>query len=152
MTDTSDAIDTAPTAKAGRIEKALTSVRETAGEAIDTTRENARAAARRTADAIEGNPFSLLVGGIALGAVVGALVPRSKRETELLAPLGKRLTAATTGAIVAARDAAQGELGGLPLTRDAAREQATKLFDQVAGAVNVASQAAMKSIEAKRGE
>ena len=52
-------------------------------------------------------------------------------RTELLGPVGKRLTGAAAGAAEAAKDAAKAELGSLPLSKDAARAQVSKLLDQV---------------------
>ena len=41
--------------------------RKAAEKILDTTRDSARDAVRRTAEGIEANPLSVLVGGVALG-------------------------------------------------------------------------------------
>ena len=54
-------------------------------------RSTRRSTARATSptaprSAIDANPLPILVGGLAVGALAGALIPRSKREIDLLAP------------------------------------------------------------------
>lgn len=101
--------------------------------------------ARTTAEAIETNPLSVLVGGLALGALVGAVIPRTARERELLAPLGRRLAAAGTAALAAAREAGQAELESLGLTRDAARDQAKTVLQGALKAAGTAGKAAAQA-------
>lgn len=124
---------------AGRMETALTSARSTANSALDETRK----AARRVGKAAEANPLAVIAGGIAIGLAAGALLPKSRRETELLGPVGKRLTGAAAGAAEAAKDAAKAELGSLPLSKDAARAQVSKLLDQVGKALSAGGEAAL---------
>jgi len=132
---------TAPTRRAGRMESALTSARGVASDALDETRR----IARRAGEAAEANPMALLAGGIAIGVAAGALLPKSRRETELLAPVGKRLTDAAAEAAGAAKEAAKAELSTLPLSKEAARAQMGKVIDQVAKAVSDAGEAALAS-------
>ena len=56
------------------------------------------------ASQIEGSPLIALGAGIALGAVLGVVLPSSRREKELLAPLGTKITEAGSGAVDRARD------------------------------------------------
>ena len=53
---------------------------------------------------IDNSPLIALGAGAALGAVLGAVLPASRKEKELLAPLGSKLNEASTGAIDRARD------------------------------------------------
>ena len=97
-----------------------------------TATERARAATsdagRRAAEAVEANPLGILVGGLAVGALAGALIPRSDKEKELLAPVGKRLGKGARAAIAAAKDAGKSELESRGFTADAA---ALKVADEV---------------------
>ena len=127
------------TKQSGRMESALATARGATSDALDETRKVAERAGR----AIEANPLAVVAGGIAIGLAAGALLPKTKRETELLGPVGKRLTGAAAGAAEAAREAAKAELGTLPLSKDAAKEQVSKLLDQVAKAVSSAGEAAL---------
>src|SRR5579875_99175 len=80
--------------------------------------ESSRDAARATAESLEANPLGVLIGGVALGVVAAALIPRTERERQLLAPVGKRIHAAGAAAITAARETGQRELEQRGLTRD----------------------------------
>lgn len=53
---------------------------------------------------IDNSPLIALGAGAALGAVLGAVLPASRKERELLAPLGAKLNEASSGAIERARD------------------------------------------------
>jgi hypothetical protein len=125
--------------KGGRMENALATARGATNDALHETRK----VAERAGKAIETNPLAVIAGGIAIGLAAGALLPKTKRETELLGAAGKRLTGVAAGAAEAARDAAKAELGSLPLSKDAARAQVSKLIDQVAKAVSSAGEAAL---------
>ncbi len=114
-------------------------------EAVDASRDAARDAARQSVDAIDDNPRGRLVGGLALGVLVGALVPRSARERELLAPVGKRVGLAAAAALAAAKEAGRSELDNIGLSKDAAREQVKSLFQ---GALKAASSAGTAAAQA----
>lgn len=124
---------------AGRMETAMTTARGAANDALHET----RAAARRVGKAAEANPLAVVAGGIAIGLAAGALLPRTKRETQLLGSVGKRINGAAIGAAEAARDAAKAELGSFPLSKQAARAQVTKLLDQVGKAMSAGGEAAL---------
>ena len=116
--------------------------RAAAEKALETTRDTAREAARRTAEGIEANPLAVLIGGVAIGVLAGAVMPRTEQEGKLLGPVGKRLNDTATGAAQAARDAGKAELDALGLNRDAARDQVGKLIDGVVKALSSAGAAA----------
>lgn len=109
---------------------------------IAAARTAAIDAAEKTAQAIEGNPMSVLVGGLAAGVIAGALLPRSEREGELLRPIGTRLREGAAIALKAARDAGTAELASAGLSRLAIREQITRLIDAVGQAATRAGDAA----------
>ncbi len=56
---------------------------------------------------VDNSPLIALGAGVALGAVLGAVLPTSQRERELLEPYGRKLTDAGTGAIDRGRDMAK---------------------------------------------
>lgn len=129
------------------------SVRDTIAQSTTTTiatvKDSAQTAARRTMEGIEGNPLSVLVGGIAVGVLAGTLLPRTERETEMLGPVGKKLTEGAAAAARAARDAGTAELAAAGISRDAARQQVGKLLDNVLGAVKTAGEAAARGAKAQ---
>lgn len=137
----------------GKLRDGIDSVRGKAAEAADASREKARDAARQTVETIEANPIGVIVGGLALGALIGAVIPRSTREKELLAPVGKRVGATAVAALAAAKDAGKSELAELGLSRSAAKDQVKSLFDGIIKAVssagNAAAQAGKDEIKAR---
>ncbi|WP_404339327.1 hypothetical protein AB2M62_08385 [Sphingomonas sp. MMS12-HWE2-04] len=86
------------------------------------------------------NPLALVAGGVALGALVGALLPRSAKERELLEPLGRNLAERATAAAQAAKDAGRQEIDSLLPDRDATREKVSALFGSVVEAAKGANQ------------
>lgn len=123
----------------------LDHARETATHALETAREAAGKAAQQTAATIDSNPVGVLVGGLALGALVAAVLPRGAREKELLAPVGRRLAGAATAAIAAAKDAGRQELDQAGLSRSAAQDRVSTLFEGVTRAVQSAGTAAVSA-------
>lgn len=93
--------------------------------------------------AIDANPVIALFGGLALGAVAGALLPRGERESELLRPVGRRIGGATRAAIDAATTAGKEALDDGGLNRDALRQQTGKIVEQVLKAAGAAGTAAI---------
>jgi len=83
---------------------------------------------QRANDKIENNPLALVAGGVALGVVIGALLPRLAKEKELLAPVGKRIAEGASAAATAAREAGKAEIDALLPQRDAAKDQIGKII------------------------
>ncbi|WP_425230104.1 hypothetical protein [Sphingomonas sp.] len=121
---------------------------ETAGT-LERTRDAAADAARRTVEGIEANPLGILVGGLAVGVLAGALLPRSDREKELLAPVGKRLGDTARAAIATAKEQGLSELQTRGFTRDAAQQQVKNLLGGIGAAVTSAGTAAARSATGK---
>lgn len=104
---------------------------------------------QRLVGGIESNPLALVAGGLALGVVAGALLPRSDQERDLLAPVGSKLGGALSAAIAAAREAGQSELDGAGINRDAARDQLKTLVDGLLKAASTAGTAAVQAAGSK---
>ena len=111
-------------------------------DAVVATREKTLELAHQTAHAAETNPLAVVAGGVALGALIGALVPRSDKERELLAPVGKRLGATALAAFAAARESGKSEFQNIGFTKGAAKDQVKTLLQNVAGAAATAGKAA----------
>ena len=129
----------------GRIRDGYDAAVSVAGKAIDRSREASRDAAQQTVAGIEANPLTMLVGGLAFGVVAAALIPRSEREKELLAPVGKRVGAAATAALAAAKDAGRNELASLGLDKGSLRDRSQGLLDGLGRAAATAGEAAKKA-------
>jgi hypothetical protein len=110
----------------------------------DSTTQSANAKGR-TREAVEGigdNPVALLVGGVALGALVGVLLPRAAKERELLAPVGRQLADRVTTTAQAVKDAGKAEIDSLIPGRDATKERVTALFGNILDAAKGSGQKA----------
>lgn len=128
-----------------RLREGYAQVRETATDVVERAGETAR----RTAAGLDANPIGILVGGLAVGVLAGALLPRSDRERELLAPVGARIGATAKAAAAAAREAGQSELAEAGISKEAARDQVKGLFEGISKALASAGSAAVKAAAQK---
>lgn len=106
--------------------------------------------ARRAVQGAEANPLLLVAGGVALGAAMGALLPRSERERTLMAPIGQRLGDAIGAAVEAGREAGKAELDSNGISRDAARDQVRSLLSGIMQAASTAGSAAAHAAASTR--
>lgn len=120
------------------------------GDAYDKVSERvaaAYAAARDKAGSatagLDANPVAALLGGLALGAIAGALLPRLEKEKELLGPIGDRIGDAARAAFDAAKSAGGDALDEAGLSVDSIRGQVPKLIEQVVNAAGAAGTAAV---------
>lgn len=120
-------------------------VSDTVATAYAAARDKASEAAHGTATGIESSPLAALLGGLAIGAIAGALVPRSDRERALLAPVGGRVADAAKAALEAARTAGTDALGEAGISQDNLRAQGAKLFEQLFKAAGAAGSAAFSA-------
>lgn len=100
--------------------------------------KNESGASETVARTVDQNPLALLLGGVAVGVLIGALLPRTERERELVGPLGKRLADGATAAAQAAREAGKAEIDALLPDRDATRERLGRVVGNVATAAREA--------------
>jgi ElaB/YqjD/DUF883 family membrane-anchored ribosome-binding protein len=133
----------------GAVSDAYASGREKAVEAYAGAKDKARAAGKSAADGIEHNPLAAVLGGVALGVVIGALLPRTQREAQVLGSVGEKLQGLAKEAASAAREAGQEKLDELGLSKDKARDTAKSLIDAVIAAAGSAGTAAIDTTKAK---
>jgi len=140
----SDGNDAGGRAAAAR--QAFESAREKTAAAYATARERAgsayETAGRKTSQGIDSNPVAAVFGGLAIGAVVAALLPRTSREEELLGPVGRKITDSARDAARAAKEAGRGQLDELGLSRDGLQSKLNDFTDKAVGAVKSSAGAA----------
>jgi len=124
---------------------ALETARDASGKAIETTTHAAQDFSERAVALAEANPLSVLVGSLAVGMLTGSLLPRTDREAQLLAPVGRRLSLTARGAVDAAKETARSEFDGLGLSRSSAKDQVGKLIGNVITALTAAGTAAVSA-------
>jgi ElaB/YqjD/DUF883 family membrane-anchored ribosome-binding protein len=134
----------------GKVSHAYDTAVTKATDALDGARGKAADARQRAASGIEDNPFAVVMGGLALGLIAGAMLPRTQREAQLLGSVGKGVKDAARTASVAARDAGKEAFDELGLNRDAVRDQVSKLFDAALKAAGTAGEAAVQSVKQGR--
>ncbi|MFP5330345.1 MAG: hypothetical protein ACLGHC_09470 [Alphaproteobacteria bacterium] len=101
-------------------------LRQRAIDAYESAWDSTSGATRRAGDAIAEAPLVALGAGLAVGALVAALIPTSRRERELLGPYAERVSDAAREAADAARQAGSEKLRELGLTPDAVAEKASE--------------------------
>lgn len=120
-----------------------------ASDAVAATRRGAATASRKAGETVQENPLTVLVGGLALGALAGALLPKTKREESLLGDVGRKVNKTATDAAKAARAAGAEQLDALGINKDAAKSQISSLVDGVVKAAGTAGSAAAKNVTNK---
>lgn len=106
---------------------AYSSARDRTAAAYSAARERAGSVGQRTAEGIDAAPMAAMIGGLALGAIAGALIPRTGREEALFGSVGRQINDKAKDAVRAARDAGRGQLDGFT-------ERATAALKSTAGA------------------
>lgn len=102
----------------------IEAARARTASAYEAARNRASDATRRANEQLSVYPLSAVVGGFLLGALVGAMLPRTEGETRLIGKAGRKVAGA-------AKDAAQRGI-------DAGREQLDQLKSKAAETVGEA--------------
>ena len=120
-------------------------IRQRAIEAYDGARDSVADAGRKANDAIEDAPLIALAGGLALGAILAAILPRTQAETRALRPVGDKLAGTAKAAAEAAKEAGTSRLAELGLTREKGAETLRSIFEGASDAAKVSAQAAVSA-------
>ena len=134
MTDSRNPVEEAET---------RTSPRQRAIEAYGSARDRVGSAGRRAGDALEEAPLIALAAGLAAGAAIAALLPRTRTEDRLLKPVTKRARESAQSAYAAAKDAGRGRLDELGLTKERGSDAIRSIFDGARDAAKASAQAAV---------
>jgi len=124
------------------------STNETAGarqraiEAYDSARE-------RVSDTLSEAPLIALAGGIAAGALIAALLPRTTTEARLVRPTARRAKETARAAYTAAKDTGTERLNELGLSREKGEETIRSLLQGVTDAAKASGQAALDAARNK---
>lgn len=129
--------DTSRTATGG--ETGAGSPRQRAIEAYETARE-------RTADTLGEAPFIALAGGLAAGALIAALLPRTETESRLVRPTARRVKDSARAAFEAARDTGSQRLDELGISRQKGEETIRNLLEGLTDAAKASATAAADAV------
>jgi hypothetical protein len=116
-----------------------TSPRQRAIEAYESARN-------RTTDTLSEAPLLALAGGIAAGALIAALLPRTEAETRLVRPTARRVRQSARAAYEAARDTGSQRLDEMGLNREKGEETIRGLLDGLSDAARASANAAVDAV------
>ena len=123
---------------------------QTAPEAQESSRQRAiRAyedARGRATDTLGQAPLIALAGGIAAGALIAALLPRTDAETRLVRPTARRVKNSARAAFDAARDTGTQRLDEMGLNRQKGEETVRSLLDGLTEAAKASANAAVDAV------
>jgi ElaB/YqjD/DUF883 family membrane-anchored ribosome-binding protein len=135
----------------GRVKasEAARSAKLKAENAAAQTKATAKKAAKQTVEGVGKNPMAALAGGLVVGAIVAALLPRTARENKLVGGVGNKVRSTAASAAKTARETAKGQLDTLGVNADAAKGQLRDLVSKISDAASSAGSAAVDTIRKK---
>ena len=145
----SKATDAAHTAKM-KAEQAATAAKASAQKAAKSAKATAKKATVRTSQTVESNPLAVVAGGLAIGAIIAALIPRTKREDELVGKVGKSVRATASKAAKTATATAKAQMNELGLNADAAKGQLRDIVSKISEAASSAGAAAADTVRKRK--
>lgn len=131
-------------------ETARMTPRQRAIEAYDRARTSVTGAGQRAGDAVTSAPLIAIAGGLAAGALLAALLPRTQAETKALRPTVRRVRKTAQVAMDAARETGSDRLSELGLTREKGEQTIRSLFEGVTDAAKASGQAAVDAVKNQR--
>ncbi len=121
------------------------SARQRAIDAYADARESVSDVGRRVEEGLNEAPLVALAGGLAAGAILAALLPRTESETRMLRPDGRRISGTARAAAQAARQAGTERLDELGLTPQKGMETLRSIFEGAGDAAKASAQAALST-------
>jgi len=103
----------------------------------------------RATDTLSEAPLIAIAGGIAAGALIAALLPRSRTEERLVRPTARRVKETARAAYKAARDTGTDRLDELGLNREKGEQTIRDLLKGVTDAARASGQAALDAARNK---
>jgi hypothetical protein len=119
------------------------SARQRAIEAYEDARDSVAGASRRAADGLAEAPLIALAGGLAAGALIAALLPRTDSERRLVRPTARRVRETARAAYDAAKETVSQRLDELGLNREKGEETIRSLLQGVTDAAKASAEAAL---------
>ena len=106
-------------------------VQAKASDAYRSSKRSVKKATTRVEKRAKDNPLAIVAGGIAIGAVIGALLPKTQKEEELLGTVGKRLADGAAAAAIAVRDTGKAEFASLKPDASGAKDRAGSIATHI---------------------
>jgi hypothetical protein len=100
----------------------------------------------RAADTLGQAPLLALAGGLAAGALIAALLPRTDAETRLVRPTARRVKNSARAAAEAARDTGKQRFEDLGFTREQGAKQLNNFLDGLRDTAKASADAALEAV------
>lgn len=100
----------------------------------------------RAVDTLGEAPLLALAGGIAAGALIAALLPRTDAEARLVRPTARRVKQSARSAFDAARDTGSQRLDEMGINRQKGEQTIRSLLDGLTDAARASANAAVDAI------
>jgi hypothetical protein len=97
----------------------------------------------RAADTLGEAPLIVLAGGIAAGALIAALLPRTRTEDRLVRPTARRVKDTANAAFKAARDTGKQRFEDLGYTKEKGQDQLRSFLDGLKDTAKASADAAL---------
>jgi hypothetical protein len=97
----------------------------------------------RTVGTLSEAPLIALAGGLAAGALIAALLPRTSAETRAVRPTARRVKDTARAAFKAAKDTGGEKLSEVGITREKGEDTLRSLFQGVSDAARASAGAAL---------
>jgi hypothetical protein len=123
--------------------------RQRAIEAYENARDNVASAGRRAANGLAEAPLIALAGGLAAGALIAALLPRTASENRLVRPTARRVRASADAAVKAARATGKERLDELGLSREKGEETLNNFLHGLKDTARASADAAVNAARNK---
>jgi len=115
-----------------------TGARQRAIEAYESVRD-------RTTDTLGQAPLLALAGGLAAGALIAALLPRTEAEGRLIRPTARRVKDTAKVAFDAAKDTGSQRLDEMGLNREKGEKTIRSLLEGLTDAARASANAALEA-------
>jgi hypothetical protein len=107
-------------------------------------------AGRRATNTLAEAPLLALAGGIAAGALIAALLPRTSAEERLVRPTARRLRQSAKAAVEAARTTSKERFSDLGFSRDKGQETLDNFLQGLKDTARASADAAVEAARTKR--
>jgi hypothetical protein len=125
------------------------SARQRAINAYESARDSVSGAGRRAVGGLGEAPLIALAGGLAAGALIAALLPRTDSEARLVRPTARRVKDTARAAYRAAKDTGGERLQEAGISREKGEDTIRSLFRGVTDAAKASAEAALDAARNK---
>jgi len=126
---------------------AIDASKSAAAKTLDTSKNISNNAKQKTGETIDKSPLAIVAGGVALGAIVAALLPKTEREKKVLGGAGRKINETASKAVNAAKEAGKAHMTEVGLNTENLQEQVRDIFQKSFDSAKVASKAAKDAIK-----